>query len=155
MGEERVIPVYLGAARAGKPAEFANRPPVTNVYIACDDHWTANSGALPKHERIPYRALLDTGSEGTFIDAQVAQEIGIVATERAMVHGFDGEKEVAAASIQIVFPVPNIVFAERAAITSLQSAGQIFGVILGRNFLKHCRFSVDGPSRYYSLCWIV
>ena len=154
MSDVRVIPVFLGPERAGQPRDFASRSPVTLVHVACDADWTVNSSVPPNHDGKPYRALIDTGAEGTFIDAQIAQEIGIVATKRAIVHGFDGSKEVPGADVQIVFPTPNIVFAERAAITSLQSAGQTFHVILGRSFLRHCRFSIDGPSEHYSLCWI-
>ena len=155
MSDERVIPVFLGPARARQPSNFTARAPVTHVYVACDADWTVDSGVLPKHNGTAYRALLDTGSESTSIDAQVAQEIGVVDTVRARVHGLDGSKEVDAANVQIVFPALNIVFSERAVFTLLQSSGQTFHVILGRSFLRHCRFSVNGPSEDYSLCWIV
>ena len=45
--------------------------------------------------------------------------VEIVATKKAMVHGFDGSKEVSGADVQIIFLTPNIVFSDRASITSL------------------------------------
>jgi predicted aspartyl protease len=154
MGEEYVITVLNGPPREGQLTDFAAISPVISVWVACDADWTPESPILPKHNAVRYMALLDTGSEGIAVDARIAKDIGVAATERAIVHGLNESKEVDAANVQIVLCGHNIVISGRVAITSLGGAGHTFGVVLGRSFLRHCRFSVNGPLEEYSLCWV-
>lgn len=155
MDGKRIITVFPAPAPRGQPDDFASRPPIIYVYIACDDNWRVDSAVLPKHTRKVYRAMLDTGASGTSIDDQVADKLGIIPTdERAKLTGFNKVEEAKVANIQIIIPTHNIVLAERATLPKLQSIGQQFHVVLGRTFLRHCRFTVDGPDNSYSLCWV-
>ena len=154
MSDERVIPVFLGLARAGQDADFAGTPPIVHVYVAADTKWQSSKGTLPTHNGIAYRALLDTGAEATIIDPDVAQQVDAPIRGEAIIHGFNQTHRANAADIQIVFPKINVVFSSRAAITSVRQVGQTFDLILGRSFLQHCRFEVDGPARAYKLCWV-
>lgn len=154
MNNKRAIAVSIGKPRNGQPTDFAACPPIVNVYIGCDDTWSPDSEELPQHNGVTYLAMIDTGAEDTVIDSEVAQEIGAKNIHTGVIHGFEGTKQVGGVDVQIIFPIANIAFAGRAGITSFRSAGQTFDLILGRSFLSHCEFFVDGPNDRYRLNWI-
>lgn len=149
------IPVQLGDARLGSLTDFASRPPIVMIQIASDEDWNENCGRFPvaKSDTL-YRALVDTGSEGTAVDESIAEQLGIVANLPVDVSGYGGVAHERGARVQLVFPRVGIVFAGGAVITQLHSAGHSFDAILGRDFLAHCRFEVDGHNNSYCLWWI-
>jgi hypothetical protein len=148
------IPVSLGQCRAGAVDDFAGCPPVASVHIAADSHWDTSKGSLPEHNGKIYLALIDTGAESTFIDAAVAAEIDAKPTRYAKVHGIGEPSAAQGTDIQVIFPGSNLVFKESAAIQDFRGSGNAWGLVLGRSFLQHCRFLLDGPNATYQLHWI-
>jgi predicted aspartyl protease len=149
------IPINLGDCRPGAVNDFAGRPPVTAVHVACDAHWSTSKKDLPNHNGEKYLALIDTGAEATAIDAVVAARIGAKPVHNAIVHGMNAAGVAAKGTdVQIIFPSCNLVFAARAVIRDFRAAGQTWDLILGRSFLKNCRLTVDGPNELYQLEWI-
>lgn len=98
--------------------------------------------------------MIDTGAEATVIDSEVAKEIQAENIYTGFIHGFEGTKQSGGADLQIIFPRENIAFAGRVLITSFRNAGHTFDLTLGRSFLSHCEFFVDGPNHRYRLNWI-
>lgn len=153
--EEHALVVRLGQPRHGRPKDSASCPPIIDVFIACDTDPTTETTYWPDHNGVQYAALLDTGADLTAIDEQLAREIGITPYRQSVLHGLDvSNKEVGVARVHIILPVQDVVFSDDAYFTSLRATGHSFDIILGRTFLRHCRFSVDGPRNEYSLTWV-
>jgi len=150
----RAIPVRLGPRRVNQDGEFVDRPPLIDVCVSCEASWSTATARLPQHNGIMYPALIDTGSEATAISREIALAIGASQSSPAVLHGFSGKQQCEAVDIHIVVPSQNLVFSSRAAVTDLSSAGHTFSIVLGRSFLQHCRFTVEGPAATYQLLWI-
>ncbi len=154
MEKLRRIPVLLGKARPSAVGDFADRPPIVKVNIACEHGWTRASGRLPKHIHRSFFALIDTGAEGTVIDVVTAHQIGAELMHKATIHVINESSSARGADIQVLLPKAGIVFECRAVVADLRSAGNTWGLILGRPFLSHCRLLVDGPKMRYQLHWV-
>lgn len=139
----RSIPIILGPARSGAADTFAHMPPVTLVHVA--------HGNSEVHDGTAFYALLDTGADATCIDENVADAIGAKLFGNGIAHGFGNPRSgVKAAEVSIIFPSANFTFhCQRAAVMQFHRAGQTFDVLLGRDFLQLCRFSLDGPNHIY------
>jgi hypothetical protein len=153
MADGRDIPVFLGAPRRGQPDDFAYKPPIVHVHVASDQAWNIDSGRGPEHNGVTYSALLDTGADSTVIDPEVARHLPNAVKHRALLSGFGDASAVEGVDVQIFFPAANIVFPERAAISSLKSSGATFDLVLGRTFLRNCCFKCDGLRGLYTLRW--
>ena len=140
----RPIPVMLGEPISGRPSTFTNCPPITLVHVA--------NGDTQEHDGTSYRAMLDTGSDATCIDESVAKAIGAELFGNGIAHGFGNARGgFKKAEVSILFPSANFTYHCRgAAVMDFHgSGGQPFDVLLGRDFLEYCRFSVDGPNGMY------
>ena len=147
MTNGRPVPVSLGRPRQGQPCDFAAKPPLIFVHVARDDH--------SPHNGVTYRAMLDSGAESTCVDRELIAECGLEFAGNAMVHGMDNAaKPTTLAKAQIILPAQNVIFVEHVAAVDFRSAGQAFDLVLGRSFLRHCVFEVDGPNERYTLHWV-
>ena len=125
------------------------------VRIGADPNWSHGSGALPELSPQIYKALIDTGAEGTIIDELVAADVGATASHTVTVSSFQGPPHGSGgATIQLLLPGANVVFSGGAALLPLRSEGAMFDLILGRSFLAHCRFVVDGKGQPFRLWWL-
>ena len=153
MSVGRPIPVLPGEPHPGGESDFADSPPIAMVHLASDQNWTPESKHHPHHNRVIYRALIDTGASGEAIDHQVAADIGAELGGSGIAQGFAGRHEhLQQARIQVVFPCANVVYSTYAGAVSSQSSG--FDLVLGRLVLRHCQFLVDGRNGSYHLSWI-
>lgn len=151
----QTIPVVLGPQRAGDKDTFSRRPPLIAVHLASDKSWKPSSLEWPIHNGRKYFALRDTGADSGAIDKEAASEIGAELKENGYVHGWMGPAQhVKSAIIQILLPSAKRTWENRFAVRDFRGAGQPWDVILGRDFLRHCHFFVDGPSGRYDLSWI-
>lgn len=150
------IPVMLGEPIDTVPRSFATSPPVVYVHVAADPDWTPKSARLPRHNGAVYKGLLDTGSDRIALRPNLASAIGAELTGRGTAHGIGGaEATVRRTSIQVIFPGANVCFhSPDAAVIPLPGDARSFDLILGRQFLQHCRLLVDGPNAAYRLEWL-
>jgi Aspartyl protease len=152
----RTIRVVLAEPGGGAARNFVGCPPVTFVHLAADPDWARSSHPSPRHNGETYRAMIDTGADAVFVRPEVAAEIGAALTGNGTAQGI-GEPQagVRRATIQIMFPGANVVFvAPDAAVMPFLGDRRSFDLILGRQFLNHCRLLVDGPNSTYRLQWI-
>lgn len=135
--------------------DFATRPPVILVGLAAHQEldpsrptWPASNGKL-------YYAVIDTGATNTAIDQTAAKEIGATVYRYTRVHGWKGgESETEVTKIHVLLSEAGAVFCDEAAIRDFRGDEQHFDLLLGRTFLRYCRFSLDGPNSRYHLEWI-
>ena len=152
MIQPKPIEVFLGPPPLGG---FARRPPLIEVYLAADPTWSPGSADPPSSNGRPYRAVLDTGADFCALDHIVAEEIGAEITENGHVNAFGGAtKNLGRAIVQVFLPTALQTFETRFANMDFRGAGQPWNAILGRDFLRHCHFVVDGPRSQYHLEWI-
>ena len=144
----RSIPVLLAPPRSGAPDNFVSRAPATVVHVACGDTSTHNGKS--------YYAMIDTGADSSAIDPSVAEATGAVLFGSGIAHGFGTpQATVKAANVSIIFPTINLTYhCPRIAVMDFHMAQQPWDILLGRDFLKHCRFELDGPNGRYRLEWI-
>ncbi len=148
----KIIDVSLGPPAFGS---FADRPPLIAVGLAADPTWHQGKEEWPAFNGKAYGAMLDTGADFCAVDPAVVREIGAEVVGNGDVRVFGGPtKIIGRAQIQVILPSAAQVYETRFGIMDFRGAGQPFDVILGRNFLRHCRFEVDGPRGRYSLEWI-
>jgi hypothetical protein len=80
---------------------------------------------------------------------------GANVTENGDINVFGGLiKCLGRAVVQVYIPPALQTYETMFAIMDFRGAGQPWEAILGRNFLRHCRFVVDGPRSEYHLEWI-
>jgi hypothetical protein len=152
MAQEKTINVILGPPNM---SGFARRPPLIMVHLAADPTWTTQKGEWPTFNGKIYRALLDTGADACYVDPMVAAQIAADIKENGDVNVFGGPtKCLGRACVQVILPSASQVYQTRFAITDFRGTGQPWDAILGRNFLRHCRFVVDGPRGRYDLEWV-
>lgn len=143
------IPIVLGPPRQGAPNDFSARPPLAFVHLSIDvnDPWN-------NHSQKGYCALIDTGADATAIDSIAASAIGAQPIGTANIHGWKGaETRVDLVRVSVVFPV-GAIFTTTASIRDFRGDGQPFDLILGRNFLRNCVLTSDGPNAQYQLEWV-
>jgi predicted aspartyl protease len=154
MAQEKPIKVMLGNATCSG-TDFVTRPPLIFVRVGADTNFDPAIPAWPSTNGKLYYALLDTGATNTAIDQAAANEIGAIISGTARLHGWKGgETHAQVTKIQIVLSEAGAVFCDCAAIRDFRGEGQSWDVLLGRTFLKHCHFGVDGPNSRYYLDWI-
>src|ERR1700719_3265658 len=154
MAQGKTIRVVLGG-RAGGTNAFARRPPLISVHLASDPTWTPAKKDWPAHKSKIYWALLDTGADFCSIDEAASTEIGAKIVGNGTVHGFTGTtKHAGYTNGQVLLPSAQQVFETRFSVMDFRGAGQPWDVVLGRNFLRHCHFVVNGPAERYDLEWI-
>jgi hypothetical protein len=150
------IPVMLGEPIDGVRRSFATSPPVVHLHVAADPDWTPESARLPRHTGAVYIGLLDTGSDRIALRPSLASAIGAELAGRGTAHGIGGaEATVRRTSIQVIFPKANVCFhSSDAAVIPLPGDARSFDLVLGRQFLQHCRLLADGPNAAYQLEWM-
>jgi predicted aspartyl protease len=146
------IDVILGPPETGG---FVRRPPLILVHLAADPAWNPGIGVWPTHNGKSYFALLDTGADFCAIDAAAASEIGAELKGNGSVRSFgEATRYASNALTQVLLPSAGQVYEARFSVMDFRGAQQPWDVILGRNFLRHCRFVVDGPAGRYTLEWV-
>lgn len=155
MKKPALISVMLGEPPSGVPGDFASRPPIALVHVACDAEWKREEGGWPRHDGKRYRALIDTGSEAVAMDHTVAMAINATLGGNGIARGFGSrETHVQRAQIQICFPAANLIYCAWATALDFHGDGQTFDLILGRPFLARCELIVNGPGGRYLLTWL-
>lgn len=150
------IPVMLGEPVERVPRSFAASPPVVHLHVAADPDWTPESARLPRHNGVVYMGLIDTGSDRIALRPDLASAIGAELTGRGTAHGIGSAQATARrTSVQLIFPGANVCFhSPDAAVIPLPGDARSFDLILGRQFLQHCRLLVDGPNAAYRFEWM-
>jgi hypothetical protein len=152
MAQPKVIDVFLGPPDTGG---FALRPPLIAVHLAADPGWASKSDDWPAFNGRTYRAMLDTGADFCSLDPEVANEISALVEGNGNVNVFGGPSKILGhARVQVILPSAFQVYETRFGIMDFRGVGQPWDAILGRNFLRHCYFVLDGPRGRYSLEWV-
>jgi hypothetical protein len=152
MAETKPIPVFLGPPNEGS---FTSRPPLITVHLAADPEWSPQKEDWPIFNGKHYLAMLDTGADFCSVDPIVASEICARVEGNGHINVFGGAARISGrARMQLILPSASQVWETRFAILDFRGAGQPWDAILGRNFLRHCRFLADGPRGRYDLEWI-
>lgn len=89
-------------------------------------------------------ALIDTGASHSMIDANLAQELGLVAVDKAIVAGVAGHKEHIMYLARILVHQADIEEYGKLLAADLKSGGQEHEVLLGRDFLSKTIMIYDG-----------
>jgi hypothetical protein len=140
----------------GASPNFVTCPPVSYVHLASDREWTIESQAMPRHNGEVYAAMIDTGTDACFVRPDVAAAIGAELMGNGVTAYGIGEPQagIKRATIQVIFPGPGVVFvATGAPVMAFLGDRRSFDLILGRQFLRHCRLLVDGPNGSYRMEW--
>lgn len=89
-------------------------------------------------------ALIDTGASSCMIDKNLAEELGLIAVDKAQVAGVNGSAEHLIYMAAILVPQLNIHQFGRFLAANLRSGGQEHEVLLGRDFLANTIMIYDG-----------
>ena len=96
------------------------------------------------------QALIDTGARVTCIDSRIARALDLRKTGAARMWTAGKTGTLAVYDIELIVPrlfrVPSVI---RALDADLWTHG--FHVRIGRDVLRHCRFSYDGPAGLFTL----
>jgi hypothetical protein len=139
---EDVLAALQSATDDGARQNFVECPPVISVHIAADAAWRRESGVFPLHNGQVYTAMLDTGANRIAIRPEVANAIGAVTNGLGVGRGIGGvQDDIKRTSIQVVSLKGGAVFVcLDAAVMALPGDARSFDAILGRQFLRFCRF---------------
>src|SRR5262249_2128349 len=107
------------------------------VLLSSEAEWNSEMDRPPLNNGRLYRAMIDTGAEGTAIDEGVASEVGAPPVGNATIHDFgDVVQNVAGADLRIFFPSIGVCWTCRAFRRDFRQSGSRFDLILGRSFLE-------------------
>jgi len=138
--------VDCGYDGAPKPHEFlVYYGPVLKVSLGFDPNWNPGLNAPPKLSLADIEALIDTGSEESCIDALLAAQLELPIIDRRVVCGI-GSMEVNVHAGQVFVPALKYTIRGHFAAVPLKEHGHRQRVLLGRTFLRACRFVYDGKS---------
>lgn len=129
---------------AGQPDLLVARGPTLPVLIGLDHDlmMAAATRTDALHRALP--ALLDTGSDTTCIDSDLAYALNLPVADQMIVSGVHGRGLVNLHLARIYIPGLDAVFSGAFAGAGLEAGGQPYTAILGRDFLRQFRLTYDG-----------
>lgn len=100
----------------------------------------------------PVKALIDTGSQFSFLDCEFAQELGLATTKSITIHGaVERKRGFYTEPFVLLLGKGRLNFGSGAgmAIPMAETCG--YDAIIGRDVLDHALFLYDGPKQEHTL----
>ena len=130
---------------SGRELLVANGPTLL-VEVGFDPNYRIDSGERPDIPDDLLPALVDTGALESFIDAELAQELGLFVAEQGRVAGVGGITNADIYMGQIYVPALNWTIYGRFAGARLQAGRQPYYALIGRTFLQNFTLVYAGRS---------
>lgn len=112
------------------------------IQVIVGPHVVPADGGEPKTKMV--HALVDTGAFACMIDSKLAEELGLIAVDKAPVSGVGGAKDHPVFMAGIVVPQLDINQFGRFLGADLKDGGQSHEVLIGRDFLANTIMIYDG-----------
>lgn len=136
---------------AGQPDLLVSRGPTLSVLIGLDADFAASVPTRADAARRLSPALVDTGSDTTCIDSDLAHALNLPVANQEIVSGIHGRGIVNFHLARIYVPELDVVFSGAFIGAHLEAGGQPYSAIIGRDFLRHFHLSYDGRTGAVSL----
>ena len=127
--------------------------PTLYVDIGYDPAWNHSQSATPAPAREGLPALVDTGAAESFIDNQLALDIGLPVVDRGSISGVGGRHEVNIYMAQVHIPSFPFTIYGRFAAVDLSGGGQQHRALIGRTFLVRFTLNYNGPTGTVEISW--
>jgi hypothetical protein len=127
--------------------------PTLYVDIGYDPNWNHTLGATPAPARRGLPALVDTGALESFIDNQLALDIGLPVVDKGWISGVGGRHEVNIYMAQVHVPSFPFTIWGRFAAADLSGGGMQHRALIGRTFLVRFTLSYNGPTGTVEIVW--
>ena len=136
---------------AGQPDLLVLRGPTLPVLIGLDTNFAAVTPTRVDAVQRLSPALVDTGSDTTCIDSDLAYALNLPVANQEIVSGIHGRGIVNFHLARIYVPRLEVEFSGAFVGAHLEAGGQPYSAIIGRDFLRHFRLTYDGRTGEVSL----
>ena len=136
---------------SNQPDLLVARGPTLPVIIGIDDDLVIGASSLTDIAQQLSPALVDTGSDTTCVDSDLAHALNLPIVNQEVVSGVHGRGMVNFHLARISIPALGATFAGVFAGVHLEAGRQPYSAIMGRDFLRHFRLIYDGRTGAVSL----